>query len=422
MRTLLHNPASIVTVNTNGKNLKRGKELSEIGVVFDHSIIIEDTLIKDIITNPSVKKNNFDKIIDVTGRTVLPGLVECHTHTAFAGSRADEFRQKLSGIGYEEIAKRGGGINTTVSAVRTANFEELVNIIKPRIENFISQGITTLEIKSGYGLNFENERKLLQVINYLNEIYPIEIIPTFLGAHTFPSEFYENHKGYIDEIINKMIPHFSKQNLAEFCDGFCEATAFSAEEIDKIFTAAKQSGLMLKLHTEQFNSIGGLDVALIHKAISVDHLEVIKESDIPKLGNTDTVAVLLPGVSFFLNHIYAPARKLIEQNATVALATDYNPGSSHISSLSLIMSLAALKMGMTIEETISAVTINSAKAVCREKTVGSIEIGKKADFAIFDMEDYADIVYSVGSNLNCMTIKNGNVVYKNEEAPKGTST
>ena len=415
MKTLLRNPASIVTVDTNEKNVKRGKELSDISQVFDHSIIIEDDLIQDIIPNSSIKENNFDKIIDMSGKTVLPGLVECHTHTAFAGSRAEEFRQKLSGIGYEEIAKKGGGINTTVSAVRSANFEELVNIVKPRIENFISQGITTLEIKSGYGLNFENERKLLQVINFLNEIYPIEIIPTFLGAHTFPPEFKNNHKGYVDEIINKMIPHFAKQKLAEFCDGFCEATAFSAEEIDQIFTDAKQSGLKLKLHTEQFNAIGGLAVALKHKAVSVDHLEVIEEIDIPKLGNSGTVAILLPGVSFFLNHTFAPARKLIEQNAIVALATDYNPGSSHISSLALIMSLAALKMKMTIEETISTVTINSAKALCREKTIGSIEIGKKADFAVFNTKDYADIVYSIGSNLNCMTIKDGKVVYNSSD-------
>jgi imidazolonepropionase len=421
MKTVLFNPASIITVNTHGKNCKRGKELSDIGKLNDHSIFFEDDLIKDIIPNSSVKKNNFDNVIDLTGKIVLPGLVECHTHTAFAGSRADEFRQKLSGVGYEEIAKKGGGINTTVSAVRSSTFEELINFIKPRIENFISQGITTLEIKSGYGLNFENERKLLQVINFLNEIYAIEIVPTFLGAHTFPHEFKDNNKGYVDEIINKMIPHFAEQKLAEFCDGFCEATAFTAEEIDQIFSAAKKSGFKLRLHTEQFNPIGGLDVALKHNAVSVDHLEVIKEKDIPKLKNIDNVAVLLPGVSFFLNHHYAPARKLIEENAIVALATDYNPGSSHISSLAFIMSLAALKMGMSIEETISAVTINSAKALCREKTIGSVEIGKKADFAVFNTQDYADIVYSIGSNLNCMTIKDGKVIYKNEEAFKLTT-
>ncbi|MBK9099423.1 MAG: imidazolonepropionase [bacterium] len=413
MKTLLFNPASIVTVNTSGKNFKRGKELSDIGCIHEHSIVIEEDLIKDIIPTSSVDKNNFEKIIDVTGKTVFPGLVECHTHTAFAGSRADEFRQKLNGIGYEEIAKKGGGINTTVTAVRSSSFKDLVKIIKPRIDHFISQGITTLEIKSGYGLNFGNERKLLQVINFLDEIYPIDIVPTFLGAHTYPKEFKDNIRGYLDEIINKMIPHFAEQKLAEFCDGFCEATAFSSNEIDEIFSAANNHGLKLKLHTEQFNSIGGLDVALNHNAVSVDHLEVIKDEDIPKLSKSDTVAVLLPGVSFFLNHQYAPARKLIEQNAIVALATDYNPGSSHISSLSLIMSIAALKMKMTIEETISAVTINSAKALCREKNIGSIEIGKKADFAVLNTSDYADIVYSIGSNLNCMTIKNGRIVYQN---------
>ncbi len=413
MKTLLYNPASIVTVSTSGKNYKRGKELSEVGCLNEHSIVFEDSDIKDFISTNSINKKKFDNIIDVEGKTVLPGLVECHTHNAFAGSRANEFRQKLSGIGYEQIAKQGGGINTTVQAVRTSTFEELVNIIKPRIENFISQGITTLEIKSGYGLNFENERKLLQVINYLNEIYSIDIVPTFLGAHTYPKEYKDNRDVYIDEIINKMIPYFAEQNLAEFCDGFCEATAFSANEIDEIFSAANKHRLKLKLHTEQFNSIGGLDVALKHKAVSVDHLEVLKDADISKLGNSETVAVLLPGVSFFLNHTYAPARELIKQNAIVALATDFNPGSSHISSLSLIMSLAALKMNMTIEETISAVTINSAKALNREKSVGSIEVGKKADFAVFNTSDYADIVYSIGTNLNCMTIKNGKVIYQN---------
>lgn len=414
MKKLLFNPASVITVNTLGKNYKRGKELSEIGCLDNHSIVIEDDLIKDIVSTASIDKNNYDEIIDLTGKTVLPGLVECHTHTAFAGSRADEFRQKLRGIGYEEIAKKGGGINTTVTAVRSSSFEELVNIIKPRIDHFISQGITTLEIKSGYGLNFENERKLLQVINFLDEIYPIDIIPTFLGAHTFPKEHKENHQAYVEEITEKMIPHFAEQKLAEFCDGFCESTAFSANEMDEIFTTAKSYGLKLKLHTEQFNSIGGLDIALKHNAISVDHLEVIKDEDVPKLGQSETVAVLLPGVSFFLNHQFAPARKLIDQNAIVALATDYNPGSSHISSLSLIMSIAVLKMKMNIEETISAVTINSAKALCREKSTGSIEIGKKADFAVLNTTDYADIVYSIGSNLNCMTIKAGNVIYHSD--------
>lgn len=411
MKKLLSDPSQIVTVNTNGRNFKRGKDLSEIETVHDSSIIIEDDTIKDIVLTKNVSKSSFDEVIDLNNKIVLPGLVECHTHTAFTGSRADEFRQKLAGASYEEIAGKGGGILKTVNSVRSASFEEVVDTVKPRIEQFISQGITTLEIKSGYGLDFENERKLLQVINYLNEIYPIDIIPTFLGAHTFPLEFKDNRKGYVDLIINKMIPHFGEQDLALFCDGFCESTAFTAEEIDLIFTAAKENNFKLKLHTEQFNTIGGLNIALKHKAVSVDHLEVINDNDIEKFRNSDTVAVLLPGVSFFLNHTYAPARVLIENNAIVALATDYNPGSSHISSLFLIMSLAALKMKMTIEETISAVTINAAKALCREEKTGSIEIGKKADFAIFNTSEYANIVYDIGRNLNCMTIKNGNIIY-----------
>ncbi|NWF49054.1 MAG: imidazolonepropionase [Ignavibacteriaceae bacterium] len=411
MITLLKNPFQIVSVDTKGKNSKRGSELSEIGLILDHSIIVEDDLIKDLVPNSAINKYSFDKEIDLNNKTVLPGFVECHTHSVFSGSRANEFRLKLKGVSYEEIARAGGGINTTVKAVREAEFEELVKLLSLRIEYFIAQGITTLEIKSGYGLDFENEIKLLQVIRFCSELYPIKIIPTFLGAHTFPSEFKENHEGYIRLIRNEMLPYIAKNKLAEFCDCFCESSAFSSEETDKIFSTAKEFGIKLKLHTDQFNSIGGIDIALKHNAVSVDHLEVIPESYIEKLAGSETVCDLLPGVSFFLNHNFAPARKLIDAGALVALSTDYNPGSSNISGLNLIMSIAALKMKMTIEETISAVTINAAKSVCLEKEIGSIEPGKKADFAVLDTKEYSDLIYNVGMNLNCMTIKNGVVIY-----------
>lgn len=409
---LLTNAEQIVTCNTNGKNFKKGVEQSELDVLYSHSIVIEDDKIKDLIPNHSIKNISEFEVIDLKNKIILPGLVECHTHTAFVGSRANEFKVKLDGIHYEEIAAKGGGILKTVNSVRQSSLTEIVELMRPRIEEFISQGVTTLEIKSGYGLDFENEIKLLHAIKVINEIYPIDIVPTFLGAHTYPKEYKDNHNAYIDLINEKMIPHISKNNLAEFCDAFCESTAFSADEADKIFSVALSHGLKIKLHTEQFNNIGGLDVALKHNAISVDHLEVLKDSDIDKLTKTDVVCDLLPGVSFFLNYQYAPARKLIDSGAIVALSTDYNPGSSHILNLHLIMQLAALEMKMKVEEITNAVTINAAKSLNRNDIVGSIEIGKKADFSVYNTKEYSDIIYSIGRNLNYMTIKDGGVIYK----------
>jgi imidazolonepropionase len=412
MKKLYTNLSQIVTCNTNGKNYKRGKELSELEIIENHSIFCENGIIKDIIPNYSTNKFIADEKINLNGNIILPGLIDCHTHTAFAGSRAAEFKEKIAGVHYEEIAKRGGGINTTVSAVRNSSLTDLVEIMKPRVLEFIAQGVTTLEIKSGYGLDFENELKLLHAIKIINEIFPIDIVSTFLGAHTFPLEYKIDHSGYVDLVVDKMIPHIAKNNLAEFCDGFCESTAFTSTEIDKLFSAASKAGLKLKLHTEQFNNVGGLDVALKHNATSVDHLEVLLEKDFSKFTKSETVAVLLPGVSLFLDYQFAPARKLIENNAIVALATDYNPGSSHILNLHLIMSLAAIKMKMKIEEIINAVMINAAKALNREKNVGSIEIGKKADFAVFNTDDYSDIVYNVGRNLLSHTIKDGDIIFQ----------
>ena len=415
MKTLFKNPSQIITINTNGKNLKRGSELSDLNLIFDHSILVENGIIKDLIPNSITSKTSADKTVDLKDLIVLPGLVECHTHAAYAGSRANEFSMRLNGATYEEIAKSGGGIISTVKAVRNSSFEELVRILKPRIDYFITQGVTTLEIKSGYGLSIYDEIKLLQVINHFKTQSPIEIIPTFLGAHTYPPEYQNDHKQYLDLIIKELLPYIIKNKLADSVDAFCEKTAFSSDEVDKIFTKAKKLGYKLRLHTEQFNNIGGLDVALKHKTLSVDHLEVINENDIPKLAKSDTVSVLLPGVSFFLDYDYAPARKLIEHNAIVALATDYNPGSSHIPNLHFIMQLAALKMKMSAEEIISAVTINSAAALGLNEKLGSIEIGKQADFAVFDTKDYQEIIYNIGINLNKYTIKKGQIIFQRAE-------
>jgi imidazolonepropionase len=253
------------------------------------------------------------------------------------------------------------------------------------------------------------------VINYLRQVFLIEIVATFLGAHTYPPEYKNDHAGYCDIIINKMLPYIGENKLADFCDVFCELTAFSSEETGMILQKALEAGLKIKLHTEQFNSIGGMETALKYNAVSVEHLEMIKDEQIRLLGSSETTAVLLPGVSYFLDYQYAPARKLIERNAIVALATDYNPGSSNISNISLIMSLAAVKMKMSIEEIISAYTINAAKALNVNTQTGSIEIGKKADFSVLDTKEYSDLVYCTGSNLNMMTIKNGDIIYEKPE-------
>lgn len=412
MKKLIKNPSQIATVDTNGKHFKKGKEASQVNLLIGHSILIENGLIKDFVKNSSAEKLKVDFVIDAKDKVVLPGLVECHTHTAFAGSRANEFLMRLKGAAYEEIAEAGGGIISTVKSVRQSSFEELIQIIKPRIENFISQGITTLEIKSGYGLSYYDEIKLLQVINYFKKSMPIDIVPTFLGAHTFPPEYKNDHQNYIKLITDEMLPFIIKNNLAEFVDAFCEKSAFSANEVDKIFSKAVKLGYKLRLHTEQFNNIGGLDVALKHNSLSADHLEVISENDIEKFSNSDTVAVLLPGVSFFLGYNYAPARKLIESGAAVALSTDFNPGSSNISSLHFIMSLATLQMKMSAEEIISAVTINAAKALDLHTKLGSIEIGKQADFAVFNAKEYSEIIYNIGSNLNSLTIKKGEIIFQ----------
>ncbi|MDH7603277.1 MAG: imidazolonepropionase [Melioribacter sp.] len=412
MRKLIKNPALIITVDTNGKNFKRGKELSNISVLTNHSILIENGIIKDLVPNSSLNKISADEVIDVKDKIVLPGLVECHTHAAFAGSRSIEFFQRLKGASYEEILQNGGGIISTVQSVRNSSYDELINLLQPKIDNFISQGITTLEIKSGYGLSYYDEIKLLQVINHFKKFYKIDIIPTFLGAHVFPLEYKNDHEGYLNLLTDELLPYIIKNNLSEFVDIYCESSAFNLKETELIISKAKKLNYKIRIHTNQFNSIGGIQLAIKHKVLSVDHLEVINENEINDLAESETVAVLLPGASFFSNTNYAPARSLIDKNAIVALSTDYNPGTSNIINLHLIMSLAAIYMKMTAEEIISSVTINAAKALSMDQITGSIEINKLADFAIFDVKDYKDIIYNIGQNLTLMTIKKGEIIYQ----------
>lgn len=411
MKTLLKNAEQIVTVDTNGANLKRGKDMRNIGVLASHSILIEDGKIIDVIPSNNTKKVNAEKIIDLKGKIILPGLIDCHTHTVFSGSRSDEFKMKLNGISYEEIAKKGGGINKTVESVRESSFNELLEISSKRVKYFIQQGITSLEIKSGYGLSFYDEIKMLQVIHSLNSL-GIKIIPTFLGAHTFPKEYKNDRAKYLQIVNDELIPYVSKNKLAEFCDAFLEKSAFNLDEVSSILQNAINHGLKIRLHTNQFNSIGGIDLAINLKCKSIDHLEIMTEDEINKVAESNLAAVLLPGVSFTLKYNYAPARELIDKNAIVALASDFNPGSCPISNISMIMALAALKMKMSSEEIISAFTINAAYALDINESKGSIEINKDADFAIFDCKGYDEIIYNLGTNLNVITISNGEIIYK----------
>lgn len=406
---LIENAKQILTCSTEGARFKAGKTQSEIGLLENSSIYIENGLIKWLgkkLPKDLLKKNV--KKIDAKDKVVMPGFIDSHTHVVFAGDRANEYAMRLAGKTYEEIANAGGGIVNTVDAVRKTSKDKLKELAKKRIDNFISFGVTTIEAKSGYGLDVKNEIKMLEVINDLNDEVSIEIIPAFLGAHAVPKGITKEE--YIDIILYEMIPLIAKRKLAFFIDVFCEMYYFSAEETDKIFKQAVSFGMVPKLHTNQFYDIGGLKVAIDNKASSVDHLEVMKESEVMQLKNTGITACVLPGVSYFLNISYAPARRFIENDVPVAIATDFNPGSCMTENIQLVMSLAAHKMEMKPEEIINAVTINAAAALCISNRTGSIEVGKQGDLVIFDMPDYNHLLYHFGVNCVDTVIKGGKVI------------
>lgn len=411
MDLLIENASQIVTCHTRGRKFKAGKFQSEIGLLKNASVYIESGRIKWLGKNlpSSVKKKDVKKI-DGTGKTVLPGLIDSHTHLVFAGSRADEFSMRIKGSTYEEIAKAGGGIISTVKAVRKATKDELKKLAKKRIQSSIGFGVTTIEAKSGYGLNTASEIKMLEVINELNREMPIDVYSTFLGAHAFPKD--KTREEYLDELLFEMIPLIAQKELAVFIDAFCEKNYFSVSETKKIFVQGIRFGLVPKLHTNQFYSIGGIQAAISCGAVSVDHLEVMKPSDINALVNSGTIANVLPTVSYFLDIPYAPARKMIEKNIPVGLATDFNPGSAMSENIQLVMSMAVQMLKMNIEETINAVTINAAAALGVSHNIGSIETGKQGDLAVFDTPNYKDILYHFGVNQLFCTVKKGKVICK----------
>jgi imidazolonepropionase len=349
--------------------------------------------------------------IDAGGKVVLPGFVDSHTHLIFAGSRVEEFEQRLQGMSYQEISARGGGILSTVHRVRQASKEELKDLARPRLRRLLNLGVTTIEVKSGYGLTPADEIKCLEAIAELNAEGPWELVPTFLGAHVVPPEYRHDREGYIRSICDDMLPEIARQGLADFCDVFCETGVFSIAESRRILTRARDLGLRLKLHADELSPLGGAELAAEVGAVSADHLLCIREKGIDALAASGTVASLLPGTAFFLGVDYAPARKLIERGVSVALATDCNPGTCMTENLPLIGTMACTQMGMLPGEVVTALTLNAAAALGRSERIGSLKPGKQGDVIVCDVSDYREIFYHFGTNHVECVLKRGRVVY-----------
>lgn len=412
MKILLYRSTQLLTCKPENRRFKRTSELNDVGLIEDVSLIIEDEKISDITSNKDFNFSSFDLVIDCCNNVVMPGLIDSHTHLIFAGSRSDEFEMRVAGKSYEEIAEKGGGIVKTVEATRKSSKDDLIKLAIERLEEALSSGITTIEIKSGYGLDYATELKMLECAKDLQNLQPVEIIPTFLGAHTIPREFKNNRSAYIELITKKLIPEISENHLAKFVDVFLEKTAFTVDETRLILEKAKKHNLELKLHCDQFNSLGGVELGIQLGVKSLDHLEMITDEDIKKLSKTEIVATVLPGVSYFLKIPFTPARKMIDAGCIVSIATDFNPGSCTSQNLPLMLNIATLYNGMKLNETINSVTINAAYSLGLEEKIGSLEIGKQADILILKTSDYKNLVYYFGKNLTKTVIKKGKIVYE----------
>lgn len=349
--------------------------------------------------------------IDASKMVGLPGFVDSHTHLPFAGNRLEEFQLRLKGYTYQELSRRGLGIQTTVRATRKASQEEIVSLCLQRLDKMLLHGTTTVEAKSGYGLNLADEIKQLEALAEARQRHPVDIVSTFMGAHEVPPEYKGKKKAYIDLLVRKVLPEVKRRNLAEFFDVFCETGVFSLAETRYLADQARRAGLKVRLHADEFTSLGGAELAAEVGAVSADHLIHITPRGIQELARSDTAATLLPGVSFFLMmEKKAPARELVEAGAILALASDFNPGSSHLLSMLLVLQLGVFLLRLTVEEAISTVTINAAFALRKHDEVGSLEPGKKMDLLLCDLPDYASLVYELGPNPIRWIIKNGRVV------------
>lgn len=412
MEILIQNIKELIGILDSNHKILRGKEMAKLTTMKNAWLKIKDGLIEDFGSMDSPYKGEMDKVqpIDAKGKMIFPTWCDSHTHLVFAGSRETEFVDKINGLKYEEIFERGGGILNSAKRVQDATEEELLEKTQKRLDEIMRMGTGAVEIKSGYGLSVEAEIKILRVIKKLKATSPLTIKATFLGAHAFPQAYKDNHQGYIDLIINKMLPIIKEEKLADYIDVFCEKVSFSINETKQIIEAGAKIGLKSKVHTNQFNSMGGIELCVNHKAISVDHLEVMTDQEIDCLSQSNTIATLLPTAPFFLNDPFPPARKLIDKNAAVALASDYNPGSTPSGKIPFVISLACIKMKMTPEEAFNAATINGAYAMEVQNELGSITVGKKANvFITKEISSYNYIPYAFGSDHIETIILNGKI-------------
>lgn len=407
MRILIKNIKELVQVREASATVIKGVDMKVLPGISHAYLLIEDDLIKGFgkMEDSPIEA---DIIINAEGKMVFPSWCDSHTHIVYAGSREAEFVDKIKGLSYEEIAKKGGGILNSANRLNDTGEDELTEQALVRMKEIQSMGTGAVEIKSGYGLTTEGELKMLRVIQRLKGLSPLTIKSTFLGAHAIPEKFKKDRKAYIHLIVDEMIPAIAMENLADYCDVFCDRGFFTPDETGKILEAAAKHGLKAKIHANELGLTGGVQAGVAHQALSVDHLEHLGADEINALLNSDTMPTLLPSTAFFLNLKYAPARQLIESELPVALASDYNPGSSPSGNMPFVLSLACLKMGMSPEEAINAATINGAKAMELEDKMGSITVGKKANvFITKPIPSLAYLPYSFGSNLVESVILNG---------------
>ena len=413
---IIKNASQLVTCS--GFEAKRGKDMSDLQIINDGAVVIEQGIIRAVgKTGDTI--SDFDEsrfsVIDARGKAVLPGLVDSHTHFVFGGYRAEEFSWRLRGDSYMQILERGGGILNTVLATRESKKDELIETGRKRLDSMLSFGVTTVEGKSGYGLDHDTELKQLEVMADLDNGHPIDIVRTFLGAHAVTKDYKGREDTYIEYLIDRVMPEVAERKLAEFCDVFCEKNVFSVEQARRLLSRAKEMGFKLKIHADEIVQLGGAELAAELDAVSADHLLQASDKGIHDMAEKGIVATLLPGTAFSLREPYARGRYMIDSNCAVALATDLNPGSCFSESIPLIFALATLNMDMTIEETITALTINGAAAIDRADAIGSIDINKKGDVIVLEFPSYEFMPYHIGVSTVEKVIKDGNLVFDKEK-------